>query len=620
MIFRLIATLVLSLMLLAAGTPAVGRYMSIDEVKPGMVGVGRTVFQGTTIEDFNVRVIGVLRNTNGPKRDLILAKIDGGPLAKTGVIAGMSGSPVYIDGRLLGAISYSLGQFATEPIAGITPIEEMIAATAGPAASEAVRRRPALMAMTAADMAATFERAISRVAPFAASSAHVSYSGLPGSYDGSTATALRPIATPLVAGGVDVDAIRPILNLFERAGFIVAPGVTGTVQQASPDKQESAGPLRPGDPVGVALITGDLSLGATGTVTEVDGNRVYAFGHPFYNVGPAQFPMTRAFVHAVLPSLLTSTKLSSIGEVIGTIQQDRATGVAGTLGAGPRAIAVRIALDREGRPRRTFAFAVANDPLLSPLLIYTALFNTFSQHERDYGAATYALRGRAAIRGQAPVELDDVYVGDQPGVAAAAAIVGPVSALLNNDRESVDIESIDLTIEATERPRTATIERVWIDAPVIRAGRTVSLKILLRTWRGEDVLHTIPIPIPLNVDDPLTLLVTDGPKLAQWEARDGRPVVGPDSAGTLIRRLNEARHNNRVYVRLLGRHGGAIVGNETLPGLPSSVLSVMEGDRSGGGGTSLQQVTVGAWEIKTSLSVSGQRTFTLSIEGRGPRP
>jgi len=179
MMLRFTAPLVLSLMLLAAGTPAVGRYMSIDEVKPGMVGVGRTVFQGTTIEDFNVRVIGVLRNTNGPKRDLILAKIDGGPLARTGVIAGMSGSPVYIDGRLLGAISYSLGQFATEAIAGITPIEEMIAATTGPAASEAVRRRPALMAMTAADMAASFERAMNRVAPFAASSAHVSYAGLP---------------------------------------------------------------------------------------------------------------------------------------------------------------------------------------------------------------------------------------------------------------------------------------------------------------------------------------------------------------------------------------------------------------------------------------------------------
>jgi hypothetical protein len=196
----------------------------------------------------------------------------------------------------------------------------------------------------------------------------------------------------------------------------------------------------------------------------------------------------------------------------------------------------------------------------------------------------------------------------------------PIVALLNNDRERVDIESVNLSIESAERPQTATIERVWIDAATIRSGRTVPLKILLRTWRGEDVLHTVSIPIPLNVDDSLTLLVSDGPRLAQWEARDGRPSIGPDSAAALIRRLNDTRHNNRVYVRLLGRNLGAIVASEALPGLPSSVLSVMEGDRAGGGGTSLQQSTLGAWDIRTSLAVSGQRTLTLVLDGRNHRP
>jgi len=620
MMFRRTAALLLSLVLLTAGAPAASRYMSVDEVKPGMVGVGRTVFQGTTVEDFKVSVIGVLRNTNGPKRDLILARLEGGPLAKTGVIAGMSGSPVYIDGRLVGAVAYSLGQFATEPIAGITPIEEMIAATTGPAAADPITRRPASAMATAPGIVAALEHALGRVAPFADSPAHVSYVGQPGAYGDRTATALRPIATPLVAGGFDVDAIRPIVAIFERAGFIVGPGGTSAASASAAAPQESAGPLRPGDPIGVALITGDLSFGATGTVTEVDGNRVYAFGHPFYNVGPSQFPMTRAYVHAVLPSLLSSMKLASIGDVVGTIQQDRATGVAGTLGVGPRTIAVLVALDRAGRPRRSFAFHVATDPLFTPLLVYTALFNTLAQHERDYGAATYALRGRTAIRGQADVDFDEIYVGDQPGVTAAAAIVAPVGALLNNDREPVTIDSIDLTFEATEQPRTATIERIWIDTPVVRAGRTVSLKILLRTWRGEDVLHTVPIPIPLNADDSLTVLVTDGPKLAQWEARDGRPVVAPDSLAALIRRLNDTRHSNRVYVRLLGRSGGATVSSEMMPALPSSVLSVMEGDRTGGGGTSLQQSTIGSWEIKTSLAVSGQRTLSLTLAGRGQRP
>ncbi|MCX6544729.1 MAG: hypothetical protein NTV05_10005 [Acidobacteria bacterium] len=620
MIFRRTVALLLLLSFFALGTRAASRYMSVDEVKPGMEGVGRTVFQGTTIEDFNVHIIGVLRNTNGPKRDLILARIDGGPLAKTGVIAGMSGSPVYVGGRLLGAISYSLGQFATEPIAGITPIEEMIAATTGRDAGAAAQLRRPLAVMPLAGMAATFEHALSPVAPFAASAAHVSYSGPAGAYDSRTATALRPIATPLVVGGFDEKAIQPILNLFSQAGLILAPGAAGATTATAATRQGSAAPLRPGDPIGVGLISGDLSLGATGTVTEVDGDRVYAFGHPFYNVGPARFPMTRAFVHTVLPSLLSSIKLSSIGEVVGTIQQDRATAVSGALGPGPRTITVNVALDHAGRPRRSFTFQVAEDPLLTPLLVYTALFNTFSSHERDFGAETYAVRGQTVVRGQADVELDEMYVGDQPGVTAAAAVVAPIAALLNNDRERVDIESINLSIESTERPQTATIERVWIDAAAIRSGRTVPLKILLRTWRGEDVLHTVPIPIPLNVDDSLTLLVSDGPRLAQWEARDGRPSIGPDSAAALIRRLNDTRHNNRVYVRLLGRNLGAIVASEALPGLPSSVLSVMDSDRAGGGGTSLQQSTLGAWDIRTSLAVSGQRTLTLVLDGRKQRP
>jgi hypothetical protein len=472
--------------------------------------------------------------------------------------------------------------------------------------------------ITAAGMTTAFEHALSPVTPFAASAAHVSYNGLAGAYDVRTAAALTPIATPLVAGGFDVDAMQPILNLFARAGLVLAPGGATTTAAAAP--QGSTAPLRPGDPIGVALITGDLSLGATGTVTDVDGDRVYAFGHSFYNVGPARFPMTRAYVHAVLPSLLSSIRLSSIGDVIGTIQQDRATAVSGTLGAGPRTITVQVALDRAGRARRTFTLHVAEDPLLTPLLIYTALFNTFASHERDYGAATYALRGRAVIRGHADVELDEIYVGDQPGVTAAASVVAPIAALLNNDREPITIESVDLFVEATERPRTAIIERVWIDATAIRAGRTVPLKILLRTWRGEDLLHTVPIPIPLNADNSLTLLVSDGPRLAQWEARDGRPTLGPDSAADLIGRLNDTRHTNRVYVRLLGRSGGAIVASETLPGLPSSVLSVMEGDRAGGGGASLQQSTLGAWEIRTALAVSGQRTLTLVVDGRVQRP
>ena len=195
-----------------------------------------------------------------------------------------------------------------------------------------------------------------------------------------------------------------------------------------------------------------------------------AFGHPLYNVGPANFAMTRAYVHAVLPSLNSSLKLASLGEVVGTMQQDRSTAVAGTLGVRPRTIGMTVSLTREGAPARRFAFALADHPLLTPLLAYTALVGIVSEHERDIGPASYAVRGRVTIAGHAAVEFDDVYTGDQPGIAAASAVAMPLGALLTSGLEAVHIESLHLDIEGAERIRNATIERVWLERPTCGAG------------------------------------------------------------------------------------------------------------------------------------------------------
>ena len=283
--------------------------MPVDEIKPGMIGVGRTVFEGDRIEEFKVEFIGVLRNVMGPSRNLILARLDGGPLASTGVIAGMSGSPVYVNGRIVGAVSYSLGAFSKEPIAGITPIDEMIEA-AGRTERRAVPLRAELgLPVTQASLAATLRRSFAVDRPFADSPADVQVLA-----SGSSAVAaqigpmLRPISTPLVIGGFGGEVADLLAGGFRDAGFTPMSGTGGTA--ATPP---STRPLAPGDAVGVSLIEGDLSLGGTGTVTHVEGGRVYAFGHPFYNLGPTEFPMTRAYVHALLPSLMSSTKLSTHG-------------------------------------------------------------------------------------------------------------------------------------------------------------------------------------------------------------------------------------------------------------------------------------------------------------------
>jgi len=609
--FRQLAVIVVASSVLTFPAPASTRYMPIEEVRAGMTGAGRTVFKGTEIEEFQVQILGVVRSNIGPQRDLIIAKLSGGPLAKTGVIAGMSGSPVYIDGRLVGAVSYALGSFATEPIAGITPIGEMVEATTRSTTAPPARIAPIPIGSDISVLAAAFAQTLRPVRTFVPLA-------WPAAADASApghVAALQPIALPLSVGGFDGAAAADALSPFGGGGFVLSPAGAGGAAQVAPAAAE---PLRPGDPVGIGLITGDLQFGATGTVTDVDGTRLLAFGHPLYNVGPTSFAMTRAYVHAVLPSLNSSMKLASIGEVVGTMQQDRSTAVAGTYGVRPRTIAMTVSLKREGAPDRRFAFAVADHPLLTPLLAYTALVGIVSEHERDVGPASYALRGRATIAGLPAVEFDDVYTGDQPGVAAASAVAMPLSALLTNGLEPVRVESLQIEMAGAERIRSAAIERVWLDTADVQPGKAVPVKILLNPWRGEPFVRTLNVDIPRNAEGPLTLVVADGTRFGQWEQREQRASLRPASVAQMVKVLNASRRSNRIYVRLVGRDTGTVVGGEVMPSLPSSVLTVLQGDRGTASNPPIQSSILGAWEIAMDSAVEGLRTLTLQLASRRP--
>jgi hypothetical protein len=606
---RTLAALLALLVFVGVRLPAATTSFPIDELKPGMVGIGRTVFQGDRLEEFKVHILGVLRNVIGPRRNLILAKLEGGPLAETGVIAGMSGSPVYIDGRLVGAVSYSLGQFSKEPIAGITPIDEMVEATA-----QSVARRPATrvalqMPLSPENMRESLRQAFSWMRPFAENPNDVQVFGT--GLDASVGTMLRPIATPITISGFDASVIDPVVTAFREQGFL--PMMAGAGAQDTPAKSNE--PLRPGDPVGVALVTGDLEFGATGTVTEVDGNRVYAFGHPFYGLGPTQFPMTRAYVHTILPSLFSSSKLASTGEIIGTVQQDRATAIAGTLGTGPTLIPINLKLTSDRGTTKNFKMAVVNDQLFTPLLAYVSILNTLSSYERQNGAASYAVRGSATVKKYGKVDFEDLFTGDTPSVGAATYVVGPINFLLRNAFEDVDIEGLNLEIDASEQAKTATLERVWIDGNRPKPGTTVTLKALMRTYRGEEITRSVPVEIPANARGSVSIMVADGSRLSQMEARELQlqPLQTRDLP-QMIRVLNQARKNNRLYVRLVTPDAGAVVKGESLSSLPPSVLSVMESDRNGGSFRPIGAALLGQWEITTDHAVSGSRTLTLSLD------
>ncbi len=613
---RQLALVLLMTTLALPGLFAVAPQMGVAEIRPGMVGVGHTVFEGTHVEEFTVKVLGVIENVIGTRRNLILARLEGGPLANTGVIAGMSGSPVYIDGRLIGAVSYALGSFSKEPIAGITPIEEMTDATAMSEVRPRAARVQLDFPLTRENLTAAFQRALNWNRPFAdrPNDSHLvgvsGIAGFTGVSDNQLGTLLRPIATPLVMSGFEPDLADLLGAAFRDQGFVPTGG---SARGGGGGEMPFEGPLKPGDAIGVNFLTGDLQLGATGTVTHIDGDRVYAFGHPMYNLGPTEFPMTRAYVYTVLPSLFSSLKLSTTGDVIGTFLQDRATAIAGRLGPGPRMIPITLTLESQRGAAHTFHFGVVNDQLFTPLMTYAAILDTLGSYERQNGIATYSVRGKAVLKKHDAITFDNLFSGDQASAGAASYMVAPVTYLLGNDYEKVELEGLDFTIASSEEPKTATLQRVWLDDPRPRAGRTVPLKVSLRTFRGEEVVRTLPVTIPSNASGTLSILVSDGLRLGQAELREARLPQQQRGVSQMIRALNKGRRNNTLYIKLLGTEEGAVVNGETLSALPPSVLAVLEADRNGGNFSPLRTATLGEWELPTEHAVSGARTITVTV-------
>ena len=608
---KIFAPIVCSFTILLHLSPLFGTTarMPLSEVRPGMTGVGLTVFEGTQREEFGVHILGILENVMGPRRNIIVAHLEGGPLEETGVIQGMSGSPVYIDDRLVGAVAYALGAFAKEPIAGITPIAEMVEADGAPDHMARHQGTPLQLPVTQDSLRNLVRDAFRRVRPFADQPSDVRAFGLEPVEAARLGTLLHPIATPIALSGFVSEIHNLWASAFNGGGFVTTIAGRTAIQ----DNEEEI--LRPGDAIGVSLVRGDLSIAGTGTVTMVDDSRVYAFGHPFYNLGPVSFPMTRASIATVLPSLAISSKIAAIGEVVGTIDQDRSTGVFGTLGPGPQLIPVRISLESADRNlRQTFEFEIVEDTLFTPLLTYTGILNTLFSWTRQIGATTYTIDGTAHLQNHADITVNDIYTGTTAPIDAATAFMAPLSTLFENDFERVVLEAIDITIVSIEEPRTATLERAWLDVDHPKAGDTVPLKVLTRTYRGATRVETVMVDLPAHAVGSLELLVSDATQLTQRERQQGLALRNAENLDQIIKALNDVRRNNRLYIKLLSPSAGAIVRGKTLPSLPPSVLAVLEGDRRSGDLVRLRQATLGEWQIQTDYVVSGSRLLTINVE------
>ncbi len=583
--------------------------MPLAEVRPGMRGTGRTVFEGARVDEFGVRVLGVLENAVGPKQSVILARLEGGPLAQTGVIAGMSGSPVFIDGKLVGAIAYAF-PFGKEPIAGITPIAEMREATRTTAPRAASTR----FHMTATGVSLPAPLGRDSIVTALQQSLRALVGGLgPASAPPAASAAgatLTPLALPLVFSGFEPATFDWARGVFSSMGFVPVMGGAGETPGVGPLPQ-----LTPGAAVGVSLIDGDLDLSVTGTVTQVDGDRVYAFGHPFYNLGPTQFPLKKAWVYSVFPSLQVSWKMAAATDPVGTMDQDRATAIAGRLGAAPRMIPVEVKLRSPRSSEHTFHYRMVDDELFTPLLAYVSLVSVLQGYERAFGAATLRLDARLALAGGREVRVRDVVATEQPAERAAAVLAGPLTLIVGNDFEKVAVERLDLAVDTEETLRTAAIVRAWVDAPQpLRPGATAPVHVQLRTHRGETLEQTLPLTIPASAPEgTYHLLVADAATMDAVEQREMRQPFAPRDLAQLVRTLNKLRADNTVYARLTRPGPGAIVGGEYLPALPGSVLSVLGSSDQGTSVVSLANASVWNGQQTTDFAVSGSRQLTVDV-------
>lgn len=579
----------------------------LSELRPGMKGIGRTVFANQKLETFEVEIIGSLENS-APKQTMVMARLKGGPLANTGVIAGMSGSPVYIDGRLLGAVAFGFG-FSKEAIAGITPYVEMtgfsrmndILLRASTAPAEATLR-PIPLRMSGLPFPLDPGALIAKFTDsLGAAGSEKSAPGLAG---------MSPLPIPLSMSGLSTQAFDAAKGLFSKVGFapLQVPS-KGAAPAALP-------PLEAGGPVAVSLIQGDFDFSATGTVTHIDGDSVYAFGHPFFGIGPIDFPMRQAWVYDVFPSLNQSFKISSAHETIGRFQQDRATGISGKLGPGPRMIPVKVTLQNRPGMKQEYSFSVVQDDLFTPLTVYASLLSVLQGQERAAGPSTVTLDATVNFSSIPAMRLQNQFAEGQPGAMAAGLVGSAIAFVMNNEFRRVSLESVTVNLTAREAQETANIDRAWLerDGPV-RPGDTIPMKIALRTFRGEEEIVSIPIEIPVGAaPGRYVVLVSDGAALSMAEQREMRQAFVPKNLDHIVRAVNSIRKSTQIYARLQRFEEGAAISGTLLPGLPPSMMQVLGGSQGGEPVVRTQTTVVWDGELPVEYSVKGTRFLALQIE------
>ena len=587
----------------AADTPEI---LPLDQIKPGMKGVAYTIFAGDQIEKFDLEVIGILPNLLGPKQSIILVELKGPKVQHTGVVAGMSGSPVYIEGKLAGALSLKFGIFTKEPLAGVTPIENMleIQPPAGtPSAEDAAPAGPAPSASVSASAAT--QTSVAQQYALPAECAERTGSGA-GAF-------LAPIETPLVFSGFSRAALDHYAGQLGNYGMVATQGGTSAPQRDDAN-------VKPGDMVSMVLVQGDLSLQASCSVTAVVADRVLACGHPLFSFGSVEMPMARGRVLTTLSSDYSSMKIVTAGGTIGTITQDRLTAVMGRLGAAPHLVPVDLTLATPARQKH-FHFELMENPKLTPLLVALTTFNGLVANTAYSEGTTFRLTGSIEIAGHSAVNLENMFAPTDMFIPDGSFVAGTVqnvfARIFSNPYEAAKIAHITLKVESIPDRRWATIESAWSEKSEAQPGENVMVKVLLRPYRGAPVIQDVPITIPPQAARGTTLriLVSDSESLNRMSrfftfSPQGR-LAGLEQLITL---LNRERRNNRLYVTLLQPTPTLLVEDKELPNAPLSEINVLDQRRSGGTSFLLRESTAGEWSLPMNQVISGFSALHIAVK------
>ena len=557
--------------------------LPLDQVRAGMQGYAYTIFAGDQVERFDLEVIGVMPNFLGPRQSIILVQLKGPKVERTGVVAGMSGSPVYLDGKLAGALSLKLGIFTKDPIGGVTPIEDVIR----PPERSGAQQFPLPLDTSAAQKSAT-------------------------AFSLPTGSTLSPIETPLVFSGFQSATLQQFAPQIQSYGFVGAQGGT------SPPRPDDAH-LVPGDMAGMVFVQGDASINSACTVTAVQADRVFLCGHPFLNLGDVQLPMARSRVLMTLSSDLASTKIVNVGGSIGTITGDHLTAVTGKLGAPPPMIPLDLTVATPLGEKKLH-FDVVNHPKLTPLLVAITAFNGLTQNAFYGEGTTLHLTGEIRLRGHAPVQIENTYApGDTlipDGLPIAISVQNIFARLFVNSFETPGVERIALRVESVPGRQSFTIDSAWLEKGDAAPGETLRVRVLLHPYRGAARVEetTVRVPDQIARGASLRILVTDGDTLnraSRGFAFGGSS--GPTGLDQLIAVLNRERRNDRLYIGLFMPSPTLLWEDKELPNAPLSQINVIDGRPAPGSVQVLRESLTSESSIPLGGPVSGVISLNLQI-------